>query len=58
MSLLALVVLKVFLVDMQALSAGYRIVPFVVVGLLLLVISLMYQRERRAGERSADETKL
>ena len=35
---------------MQALSAGYRIVSFIVVGLLLLVISLMYQRERRAGD--------
>ena len=47
MSLLGLVALKVFAVDMRALSAGYRIVSFVGVGALLLVISLLYQRERR-----------
>jgi uncharacterized membrane protein len=48
MALLGLVVLKVFAVDMRALSAGYRIISFVGVGALLLAISLLYQRERRA----------
>ena len=50
MALLGLVALKVFAVDMRALSAGYRIVSFVGVGALLLVISLLYQRERREGD--------
>lgn len=51
MALLGLVIVKVFAVDVRALSAGYRIVSFVGVGVLLLVISLLYQRERRiAGD--------
>lgn len=52
MALLAAVILKVFLVDMRALSPGFRIVSFVAVGILLLVISLLYQRERRAKGES------
>ena len=47
MALLWLVVVKIFTVDMRALSAGYRIMSFVGVGALLLVVSLLYQRERR-----------
>jgi uncharacterized membrane protein len=45
---LGLLVLKVFLLDMQELERGYRIASFVGVGVLLLAISLLYQRERRA----------
>ena len=48
--LLAATVLKVFLVDMQALDRGYRIVAFVVLGVLLLAISRLYQRELRRDE--------
>ena len=48
MSLLGLTVLKVFLVDMQSLARGYRIAAFVALGVLLLGISLLYQRERRS----------
>ncbi|MDX2472971.1 MAG: DUF2339 domain-containing protein, partial [Candidatus Krumholzibacteria bacterium] len=48
MSLLGLTVLKVFLVDMQSLARGYRIAAFVALGVLLLAVSLLYQRERRA----------
>ncbi|MBE0567244.1 MAG: DUF2339 domain-containing protein, partial [Krumholzibacteria bacterium] len=51
MALLGLVIVKVFAVDIRALSEGYRIVSFVGVGVLLLVISLLYQRERRLGAR-------
>ncbi len=47
MALLGLVVVKIFAVDMRALSEGYRIVSFVGVGVLLLVVSLLYQREKR-----------
>ena len=46
-TLMAMTVLKVFLVDMQALDRGYRIVAFVVLGVLLLAISMLYQRERQ-----------
>lgn len=49
MALLGLVIVKIFAVDIRALSAGYRIVSFVGVGVLLLVISLLYQREKRLG---------
>ncbi|MGD9546745.1 MAG: DUF2339 domain-containing protein [Candidatus Krumholzibacteriia bacterium] len=52
MALLAAVILKVFLVDMRALSPGFRIISFVGVGILLLAISLLYQRERRAKGES------
>jgi len=44
---LALVVLKVFTLDIQELERGYRIASFVGVGGLLLLISFLYQRERR-----------
>jgi len=44
---LALVVLKVFTLDIQELERGYRIASFIGVGALLLVISFLYQRERR-----------
>ena len=47
MSILGLLVLKVFVLDMQELERGYRIASFVGVGLLLLLISVLYQRERR-----------
>ena len=50
MNLLAITVLKLFVLDMQALDKGYRIVAFVGLGVLLLVISLLYQRDRQAPE--------
>jgi uncharacterized membrane protein len=46
-TVLAVLLFKVFLLDMQALEKGYRIASFVGVGLLLLLISILYQRERR-----------
>jgi len=46
-SVLALVVLKVFAVDMQVLGGGYRIASFAGVGVMLLLISVLYQRGRR-----------
>jgi uncharacterized membrane protein len=54
MSLLGLTVLKVFLVDMQSLARGYRIAAFVALGVLLLAVSLLYQRERRAELENQD----
>jgi uncharacterized membrane protein len=46
-AVLALLIFKVFLFDLQELDRGYRIASFVGVGLLLLMISILYQRERK-----------
>ena len=46
--LLAVAVGKVFLYDMAALDAGYRVLSFIVLGLLLLAGAYAYQRTRRA----------
>ncbi|MCP4574128.1 MAG: DUF2339 domain-containing protein [bacterium] len=45
-SLVGLTVVKVFLMDIQALDQGYRIAAFVALGVVLLAISLLYQRKR------------
>lgn len=49
-ALLAVAVAKVFLYDMAALEAGWRVLSFVVLGLLLLVAAFAYQHVARAGE--------
>jgi uncharacterized membrane protein len=46
-AVLGILVFKVFVFDLQALTGGYRIASFAGVGLLLLAISILYQRERR-----------
>jgi uncharacterized membrane protein len=48
-ALLALAVGKVFLYDMAKLDQGYRVLSFVVLGLLLLAGAYAYQRMRRGG---------
>ena len=58
MSLLGITVTKLFMVDMQSLDKGYRIVAFVGMGVLLLVISLLYQRDRREREELNEEPDL
>ncbi len=45
-ALAALLILKVFLLDLQELSGGLRVAAFAGVGVLLLVISVLYQRKR------------
>jgi uncharacterized membrane protein len=54
--LLAFSVAKVFLVDMSALSQGYRILSFLGLGVLLLAVSFVYQRDWLSlrGARAAD----
>ncbi len=44
--LLAMTVLKVFLVDISTLERGYRIAAFIVLGAVLLAVSFFYQRSR------------
>lgn len=43
--LLAISVAKVFLVDVSALSQGFRILSFLGLGALLLAVSFVYQRD-------------
>lgn len=50
MMLLGLTVLKVFLLDIQSLDRGYRIAAFIALGVLLLGVSLLYQRQRKGEE--------
>jgi uncharacterized membrane protein len=42
--LIALTIIKVFVYDVSQLDKGYRIVSFIVLGVLLLTISFVYQR--------------
>ena len=52
LSLFGFVVIKVFLYDSSFLERFYRIVSFFILGLVLLVVSFLYQR-KVAGERSS-----
>jgi hypothetical protein len=55
-ALLAVAVGKVFFYDIAALDQGYRVLSFVVLGLLLLAGAYAYQRMRRGGTRVARPT--
>ena len=43
--LIAFTIGKVFVYDVSQLDRGYRIVSFIVLGILLLAISFVYQRD-------------
>lgn len=49
--LLAVTILKVFLVDLTELERGYRVAAFVGLGILVLVVSLSYQRRATSGQQ-------
>lgn len=51
--LLGMTILKVFLVDLSSLDKIYRVLSFVVLGVILLAVSFLYQRsqQRIAGEK-------
>jgi uncharacterized membrane protein len=49
--LFGIALLKVFLVDLETLGGIYRIAGFVVVGLILLVVSFLYQRNALEGKK-------
>ena len=55
--LLAVSVVKVFLLDMSQLSQGYRILSFLGLGALLLAVSFVYQRDwlNLRGARSEED---
>jgi uncharacterized membrane protein len=46
-AVVALLIAKIFFLDLRELDRGYRIASFAGVGVLLLAMSLLYQRERR-----------
>ena len=47
LALFGLTVLKVFLVDLSAVRTAYRILSFLILGVVLLLVSLVYQKARR-----------
>jgi uncharacterized membrane protein len=47
-----LAVIYVFVVDMARLEAGYRMLSFLALGVVLLVISLLYARSRKKASPS------
>jgi uncharacterized membrane protein len=50
-ALFGVALMKVFLVDLETLGGIYRIAGFVVVGLILLVVSFLYQRNALEGKK-------
>jgi uncharacterized membrane protein len=50
LGLLAVTIIKVFLVDMASLRTIYRIISFIVLGGVLLAVSFLYQRYRKPLE--------
>jgi len=52
-SLFGLTILKVFLLDLSALELVYRIISLVAVGLILLLVSYLYQRYRSRIDSAA-----
>jgi hypothetical protein len=53
LGLLALATAKVFLIDLAALDAVYRVMSFIVLGILLLLSSYAYRRLGRTTERES-----
>src|SRR5712692_30670 len=54
--LIAVTIVKVFVYDVSRLDRGYRIVSFIVLGVLLLAISFVYQRDwLQLGKRRSAE---
>jgi uncharacterized membrane protein len=49
-ALFGLTLAKVFLIDLETLGGMYRVAGFVVVGLILLVVSFLYQRVKQADQ--------
>jgi uncharacterized membrane protein len=47
LALFGFTALKVFLVDLSAVRTAYRILSFLILGVVLLLVSLLYQKARR-----------
>ena len=50
LGLFGLTVFKVFLVDLSAVRTVYRILSFLILGVALLLVSLLYQKARKPAE--------
>jgi uncharacterized membrane protein len=55
-ALFGIALLKVFLVDLETLGGIYRVAGFLVVGLILLVVSFLYQRNAAKEEMTEGRT--
>ncbi len=56
LAILGFTIVKVFLFDLSALDRGYRIISFIVLGVLLLAISFVYQKRAGAdGSRASPQ---
>jgi uncharacterized membrane protein len=55
LALFGLTVLKVFSVDLATVNTVYRIVSFLVLGVVLVTVGYLYQRSRRAPAREANQ---
>jgi uncharacterized membrane protein len=53
-ALFGVALVKIFLVDLQTLGGIYRVAGFLVVGLILLIVSFLYQRARVAPFSKTD----
>ena len=53
--LFGLTVLKVFLVDLSAVRTAYRMLSFLILGVVLLLVSLAYQKAKRPGASAPAE---
>ena len=56
LTLLAVVIVKVFTLDLSFLERAYRIASLLVLGLVLLAVSFAYQRAFGTGEGGAEES--
>ncbi len=57
LALFALVLARVFLLDMDELEVGVRIITFLVVGVILLAASFLYARQAGAQEEPSQDTR-
>ncbi len=55
--LFVLSILKVFLYDVSALDTGYRIVSFIVLGIILLIMAFVYQKNKEKINQFLDTPK-
>ncbi|HYN84291.1 MAG TPA: DUF2339 domain-containing protein, partial [Pyrinomonadaceae bacterium] len=54
LALLGLTTLKVFFYDLSSLDRIYRIISFIVLGVILLAVSYLYQQTRRGADGEAE----
>jgi hypothetical protein len=58
LSLFALIILKLFIIDVWDMSEGGRIAAFISLGIILLVVSFLYQRLKKLIVENKEEDKI